>query len=64
MNNNPTKDNGLTARNSQPAKALTKHATDFIALCAPLASLDAAVICAAALVAAETIRLLVLGVLQ
>lgn len=56
MNNNPTKDNGLTAGNSQPAKALTKHATDFIALCARLASLDAAVICAAALVAAELVR--------
>ena len=56
MNNNPTKDNGLTAGNSQPAKALTKHATDFIALCARLASLDAAIVCAGVLMAAELIR--------
>ena len=56
MNNDPQKRNGLTAGNSQPVKALTKHATDFIALCARLASLDAAVTCAAVLIAAELIR--------
>jgi hypothetical protein len=33
-----TNSNGLTTPHSQPAKALTKHATDFIARCRLFAS--------------------------
>jgi len=54
------KSNGLTAGNSQPAKALTKYATYFIATWARYASLDAAIVCIAALMFAELIRLVVL----
>jgi len=31
-----TNDNGLTAGNSQPVKTITKHTTNFIAICARL----------------------------
>ena len=55
------KGNGLTADNSQPAKRLTKYATDFIATCARCASWDAVIACTAALVAAELVRLVVNG---
>ena len=47
---------GQTATNRLPAKALTKHATDFIATCARYATLDVATACTATLMAAEFIR--------
>lgn len=56
--------NGPGAANYRPAKGLTKTATDFIATCARYASSDAAAICAAALMAAEIVRLVVLGAMQ
>jgi hypothetical protein len=48
--------NGPGAANYRPAKERLKYATDFIASCARYARWDAAVICAAALMAAEFVR--------
>ena len=56
-------ENGLAAANNQPAKTLTKRATDFIATCTRYATADAGYILLCVLLLIQTV-LMALGVLQ
>ena len=55
--------NGLEAARNQPAKTLTKYATDFIARCTIIASADAGLYVAFAVVLLQAALMVVWGVL-
>ena len=52
------KSHGPEAVNNRPVKTLTKYATDFIATCTRCASMEAAIFCAAAMLAVAAARLI------
>lgn len=56
--------NGLTTPHSQPAKTLTKYATDFIARCTIIASANAGLYVAFAVVLLQAVLMVVKGLYE